>query len=119
MTQVYVIGSINMDVVAVAARHPRVGGTIMGGEVRLLPGGKGANQAVAAKRAGAATALVGRLGDDPFAGELRDFLEAEQIDLSLTSTVDGTSSGTAVIAVAASDNTIIVIAGANAQLGPN
>jgi ribokinase len=116
MSRVYVFGSINMDVVAFAPRQPKVGETLMGTELRLLPGGKGANQAVAAKRGGADTALVGRLGDDPFAVELRAFLEGEAVDLGLTATLSETSSGTAIITVADSDNSIIVIAGANAQL---
>ena len=63
----------------------------MGEELRLLPGGKGANQAVAAKRAGAATALVGRLGDDPFAAELPAFLDSEEVDLSLTTSLEDSS----------------------------
>ena len=61
MSRVYVIGSINVDLVAFSPRHPRIGETVMGQDLHLLPGGKGANQAVAAKRAGADTALVGRV----------------------------------------------------------
>jgi ribokinase len=71
MNTVFVAGGINMDVVAVAARHPRVGETVVGREVRFLPGGKGANQAVSSARLGSPTALIGRLGADPFGRELR------------------------------------------------
>jgi ribokinase len=116
MSVVWVFGSINMDVVALAHRHPRVGETVMGTELHLLPGGKGANQAVAARRAGASTRLVGRLGDDAFARELRSFLVSEDLDLEYTADLPDTSTGTAVITVADADNTIVVVPGANAQL---
>lgn len=116
MTRVVVFGSINMDVVAFAPRHPGAGETIKGSELHLLPGGKGANQAVAARRAGAQTALAGRLGDDAFAGELRTFLDQENIDLALTESLANVSTGTALITVAASENTIVVVPGANDRL---
>jgi ribokinase len=118
MSQVWVFGSINMDVVAFAPRHPKVGETVMGSELHLLPGGKGANQAVAARRAGADTLLVGRLGEDAFAAELRTFLSNEDINLDHTAPVGGVSTGTALIAVADADNTIVVVPGANARLAP-
>ncbi|MGY2934306.1 sugar/nucleoside kinase (ribokinase family) [Bradyrhizobium sp. GM6.1] len=62
MGRVFVAGSINMDVVATADRHPRVGETVAGKQVLYFPGGKGANQAVAASRLSARTTLIGRLG---------------------------------------------------------
>src|SRR3954468_20932271 len=74
MGQVFVAGSINMDVVATADRHPRVGETVPGKEVLYFPGGKGANQAVAAAKAGATTALIGRTGAESFGREVRAFL---------------------------------------------
>jgi ribokinase len=117
MSKVVVVGSINMDLVAVGDRHPRPGETVMGRELHLLPGGKGANQAVAARRGGAPTHMVGRVGDDVFGVELREFLDREGIDLQEAKAVAG-SSGTALITVAAENNTIVVVAGANDALGP-
>ncbi|QOZ46827.1 ribokinase [Bradyrhizobium sp. CCBAU 53340] len=113
MGRVFVAGSINMDVVATADRHPKVGETVAGREVLYFPGGKGANQAVAASRLGANTTLIGRLGKDAFGAELRAFLGAQGVDLSSVREAD-THSGTAIITVAASDNTIVVIPGSNA-----
>jgi ribokinase len=113
MGRVFVAGSINMDVVATADRHPRVGETVAGREVLYFPGGKGANQAVAAARLGAKTTLIGRLGKDAFGAELRAFLGAQGVDLGSVREAD-THSGTAIITVAASDNTIVVIPGSNA-----
>ncbi|MDA9445136.1 ribokinase [Bradyrhizobium sp. CCBAU 51745] len=113
MGRVFVAGSINMDVVATADRHPKVGETVAGREVLYFPGGKGANQAVAASRLGARTTLIGRLGKDAFGAELRAFLAAQGVDLGSVREAD-THSGTAIITVAASDNTIVVIPGSNA-----
>lgn len=110
---VIVVGSINMDVVARAERIPRPGETVTGNGVDLLPGGKGANQAVAARRAGADTVLVGALGDDGFAEELAAFVTRERLGTTAITRVDGPS-GTAVIVVdAAGENSIVVIPGAN------
>jgi ribokinase len=113
MGRVFVAGSINMDVVATADRHPRVGETVAGRQVLYFPGGKGANQAVAAARLGAKTTLIGRLGKDAFGTELRTFLGAQGVDLGSVREAD-THSGTAIITVAQSDNTIVVIPGSNA-----
>jgi ribokinase len=114
MGRVFVAGSINMDVVATADRHPRIGETVFGQAVLYFPGGKGANQAVAAAKLGAPTTLIGRLGRDAFGKELRTFLAAQGIDLSLVRETSAAHSGTAVITTANADNTIVVIPGANA-----
>src|SRR5216683_1091278 len=117
MGGVFVAGSINMDVVATADRHPRIGETIAGNAVHYFPGGKGANQAVAAAKLGAPTTLIGRLGKDAFGRELRTFLAAQAIDLTLVQETAEAHTGTAIITVANADNTIVVIPGANALVG--
>jgi ribokinase len=114
MGRVFVAGSINMDVVASADRHPRIGETVAGHVVLYFPGGKGANQAVAAAKLGAPTTLIGRLGKDAFGAELKAFLAAQRIDLSLVQETAEAHTGTALITIANADNTIVVIPGANA-----
>ena len=114
MGRVFVAGSINMDVVATADRHPKVGETVAGRAVHYFPGGKGANQAVAAAKLGAATALIGRLGTDAFGLQLRTFLAAQGVDLALVKDTPDVHTGTAIITVADADNTIVVVPGANA-----
>jgi ribokinase len=114
MGRVFVAGSINMDVVATADRHPRIGETVAGTAVLYFPGGKGANQAVAAAKLGAPTTLIGRLGKDAFGDQLKTFLAGEGIDLSFVQQTSQAHTGTAIITVANADNTIVVIPGANA-----
>jgi ribokinase len=114
MGRVFVAGSINMDVVATADRHPRIGETVAGTAVLYFPGGKGANQAVAAAKLGAPTTLIGRLGKDAFGDQLRAFLAGEGIDLSFVQQTSQAHTGTAIITVANADNTIVVVPGANA-----
>ncbi|MDA9425528.1 MULTISPECIES: ribokinase [Bradyrhizobium] len=117
MGRVFVAGSINMDVVATADRHPKVGETVAGRQVLYFPGGKGANQAVAAARLGARTTLIGRLGKDSFGGELKAFLGEQGIDLGYVQETAEAHTGTAIITVAEADNTIVVIPGANGLVG--
>jgi ribokinase len=114
MGRVFVAGGINMDVVATAARHPRIGETVAGNAVLYFPGGKGANQAVAAAKLGASTTLIGRLGKDAFGDELKAFLTAQGVDLSFVQQTSEAHTGTALITIANADNTIVVIPGANA-----
>ena len=114
MGRVFVAGSINMDVVATAERHPRIGETVAGNAVLYFPGGKGANQAVAAAKLGAPTRLIGRLGKDAFGDELKAFLAAQGVDLSFVQQTSEAHTGTALITLANADNTIVVIPGANA-----
>jgi ribokinase len=113
MGRVVVAGGINMDVVATAERHPRVGETVVGREILYFPGGKGANQAVAAAKLGATTALIGRLGKDAFGEELQAFLAGQGVDLGLVRETGGAHTGTAIITLADADNTIVVVPGAN------
>jgi ribokinase len=113
MGQVFVAGSINMDVVATADRHPRTGETVAGKQLLFCPGGKGANQAVAAAKLGAPTTLIGRLGKDAFGQELRAFLAAQGVDLRFVKDTAEMHTGTAIVTIADADNTIVVIPGAN------
>ncbi|MDO5627171.1 MAG: ribokinase [Mobilicoccus sp.] len=114
--RVMVVGSINVDLFARVARHPRPGETILGSDGSTRAGGKGANQAVAAALAGAATVMVGCVGDDPVAGTGTSLLERAGVSLAVRTVAD-TPTGVALIAVSdAGENTIIVIPGANAAV---
>ena len=114
MGRVFVAGSINMDVVATADRHPRVGETVAGKAVLYFPGGKGANQAVAAAKLGAPTTLIGRLGADAFGAGVEDVPRGARRRPRLRQDTAEAHTGTAIITVANADNTIVVIPGANA-----
>jgi ribokinase len=117
--EVVVVGSLNMDLVARAPRLPIPGETVAGLAFATVPGGKGANQAVASSRLGARTALIGCLGDDAFGASLRESLAADQIDCLGVRTVPGESSGVALIVVdEAGRNGIVVVPGANGLLTP-
>ncbi|SDQ58123.1 ribokinase [Pseudomonas sp. UC 17F4] len=116
---VVVVGSLNMDLVTRAQRLPRGGETLVGESFVTVPGGKGANQAVAAARLGAQVAMVGCVGDDAYGQQLRQALADEQIDCQAVSIAAGVSSGVALIVVdAASQNAIVIVAGGNGQLLP-
>jgi ribokinase len=117
VSRVFVAGSIIMDVVATATRHPRIGETVLGTGMHFFPGGKGANQAVAAARLGGEVALLGRIGKDAFGAELKAFLAAQRVDLTRVGESDNAPTGTALIVVAESDNAIVVVPSANAELG--
>jgi ribokinase len=116
MSTVFVAGSINMDVVARAPRFPKAGETLLGKDLQFIPGGKGANQAVAAAKSGARTALIGRLGRDAFGRRLKTFLARQHIDLKHVTITAKAHTGTAIITVADANNTIVVVSGANALL---
>lgn len=118
MTRIVVVGSINMDLVTLAPRFVGPGETILGERFLTVPGGKGANQAVAAARLGADVALVGATGNDAFGKQLRDGLAAEGIDLDHVAQLDDSASGTASITVAGGENQIIVVPAANARVTP-
>ena len=115
---VVVVGSVNMDVSVSVDRLPRPGETLLGGTVRRSGGGKGANQAVAAARAGGArTAMVGRVGADSEGHLLRGVLESDGIDCAALGTSATAPTGTALITVDGSgENTIVVAAGANEEV---
>jgi ribokinase len=117
---VVVLGGLNTDLVVEVARLPRPGETVVGGDLQTLPGGKAANQAVAARRLGARVALVGAVGDDDLGGQVRAGLEAEGVDVRAVRTVPGRPSGVALIVVqAGGENTITVAPGSNGSLGPD
>src|SRR5258708_4308509 len=114
MGRVVVCGSINMDVVVQSARQPALGETILGATVALLPGGKGSNQAIAAARAGAATAMLGAVGDDAFGHELRAILRRQGVETKGVRVLPKSATGVALIQVINGDNAITVASGANA-----
>ena len=118
-----VLGSLNMDISVTVASLPVPGATVLGGAAVFAPGGKGANQAVAAARLGAAAgvsvAMVGCVGDDDFGATLRGTLRAEAVDDGAVRTVAGVPTGIAMITVdQAGENTITVAPGANREAGP-
>lgn len=116
--KVVVIGSLNMDLVTRASRLPRAGETLIGQAFSTVPGGKGANQAVASARLGADVSMIGCVGSDAYGIQLRDALVVEGIDCEAVSTVDG-SSGVALIVVDdSSQNAIVIVAGSNGELTP-
>jgi ribokinase len=113
---VVVFGSVNVDLVVAADRLPRPGETVLGGRFEQHPGGKGANQAVAAARAGASVAMIGAVGGDRYGDLALQALEAEGIDVSRVRRVDEPT-GVAIIAVGPrGENQIVVAPGANGTL---
>ncbi|MEW9625110.1 ribokinase [Rhodanobacter geophilus] len=118
MTRIVVVGSINMDLVTLAPRFPGPGETLLGHRFLTAHGGKGANQAVAAARLGAAVAMVGALGRDAFGDQLHQGLAKEGIDLAHVARLDDVGSGSASITVAEGENQIIVVPAANARVTP-
>src|SRR5580704_5026517 len=118
--QVTVLGSLNMDISVTVPRLPEPGATVLGSAARFTPGGKGANQAVAAARLGAEVRMVGCVGDDDFGSQLLAALRADGVDASAVRVVPGVPTGLAMIAVdAQGENLITVAAGANHQVGPH
>jgi len=118
MAKIVVIGSLNMDLVAVAARIPVAGETIIGSNFFTAPGGKGANQAYAAAKLGGETAMLGRVGEDDFGRAMRANLTSVGCDVTGVRTVAGPS-GVALIFVAESGaNSIVVAPGANHEFIP-
>ena len=119
MKKLCVIGSINMDLVARVERFPKPGETIIGESFGSYPGGKGANQAVAAARLGADVLMVGRLGDDLYGSRYLDLFGREGVRTEGVSVVHEASTGVAVIEVErSSENHIVIIPGANASVTP-
>ena len=116
--QIVVVGSINLDLVAASDRIPIAGETVAGLTFRTFPGGKGANQAVAAARLGGAVSIVGKLGADPFGLQLRDSLEESNVNTGAVEVVAGSSGVALIVTDAVGQNAITVVAGANAHVSP-
>jgi len=116
---IVVVGSLNMDLVVRAPRHPLPGETILGGEFRTFPGGKGANQAVAAARLGGAVKMIGRVGADAFGDSLLQTMAKDGVDTQRILRDPEAATGVALITVdAAGQNTIVVASGANGRVTP-
>lgn len=117
MTSIVVVGSVNLDIVASADRLPAPGETVTGAELNRHPGGKGANQALAAARLGADVCLLACVGTDSAADEALALLRAGGVDLAGCIAVDDAPTGVALISVAKSgENQIVVAPGANRKL---
>jgi ribokinase len=117
--RVAVVGGLNMDLVIRSPRIPQPGETITGSGFHIVPGGKGANQAVAAARLGARVSMVGRVGRDAFADSLRESLVVAGIDADFVIPDPDSPTGVALIVVDdAGENSIVVAAGANMRLTP-
>ena len=117
MTHIVVVGSLNMDLVVRTAHLPMPGETILGDDFRTIPGGKGANQAVAAARLGARVSMVGRIGEDAFGRALVQNLSEEGVDVTHIAVDEDAATGIAMITVDESgQNTIVVASGANMRL---
>ncbi|MFL5628926.1 MAG: ribokinase [Ktedonobacteraceae bacterium] len=116
---ILVVGSLNMDQVVRVPRLPKLGETLLGaGSLKLIPGGKGANQAVAIARLGSAVRMAGRVGNDPFGERLLSALQADNIDTELIVVDQQEASGVAFIFLEPDgNNSIVVAAGANMRVG--
>ena len=123
MKSIVVIGSVNIDLVCHTPHIPAAGETILGSDLQQIPGGKGANQAVAAARLAdkqTTVHMIGRVGDDGFGAMMRSNLEREGIDVTHVSFTPGLASGCALILVDdRGDNSITVAPGANSRLTPD
>ncbi|MFD7607166.1 ribokinase [Streptomyces mirabilis] len=113
MTHIAVLGSTNMDLVAYVAKAPQRGETVTGREFRTIPGGKGANQAVAAAHAGADVSMIGAVGADAFGSQLRTTLEHSGVDTDHLRTTEGPSGTAHIVVDDEGGNEIVVIPGAN------
>ena len=116
MKKIAVVGSINIDQTVTAERIPLKGETLPGGSLRYIPGGKGANQAVAMAKLGAQVEMFGCVGDDENGRKMMENLAANNVETQNIKIVSGIPTGIAIITVGENDNTIIVVEGANGQV---
>ncbi|MGN7396165.1 ribokinase [Peribacillus frigoritolerans] len=118
MIRIAVVGSSSMDLVVTSAKRPMTGETVLGESFITVPGGKGANQAVAAARLGAEVSMVGCVGDDVYGEIILDNLKKNHVNTKYVEPVTGSASGTAHITLSEDDNSIIVVKGANDFITP-
>ncbi|MCS6907642.1 MAG: ribokinase [Anaerolineales bacterium] len=117
MKKIVVLGSLNMDLVVRAPRHPQPGETVIGGEFQTFPGGKGANQAVAAARLGAEVWMIGRVGGDAFGEALLQTVRRDGVNTTFVRCDDQAATGVALITLdTTGQNAIVVAPGANMRL---
>jgi ribokinase len=117
--RIVVVGSLNMDMTVFTERLPQTGETILGSDFKTSPGGKGANQAVAAARAGAQVSMIGKVGADDFGRALIANLNQNKVNTTCVLTAEQKPTGTALISVdAEGKNTIVVVPGSNFALTP-
>ncbi|TDL87203.1 ribokinase [Vibrio vulnificus] len=118
MIKIAVVGSSSMDLVVTSAKRPIAGETVLGDSFITVPGGKGANQAVAAARLGAEVSMVGCVGDDVYGEIILENLKKNHVNTEYVEPVTGSASGTAHITLSEGDNSIIVVKGANDFITP-
>lgn len=118
MVKIVVVGSSAMDLVVTSNVRPQKGETIIGESFKTVPGGKGANQAIAAARLGADVTMLGCVGNDGFGREILENLMAAGVDIERMDQIEEVESGTAHITLVEGDNSIIVVKGANAYVTP-
>ncbi|WP_411346475.1 ribokinase [Paenibacillus sp. WLX1005] len=116
--KVCVVGSCSMDLVVSSSKRPAAGETVLGESFKTVPGGKGANQAVAAARLGAAVTMIGRVGDDHLGETILNNFKDNQVNVEYVKPVTHMESGTAHIILAEGDNSIIVVKAANDEVTP-
>ncbi|MBE7680597.1 ribokinase [Paenibacillus sp. P13VS] len=118
MAKICVIGSSSMDLVVTSSRRPGAGETVLGESFKTVPGGKGANQAVAAARLGGEVTMIGRVGDDAFGQDILNNFKANGVNTQNVKPVTHSESGTAHIILAEGDNSIVFVEAANREVTP-
>ncbi|SFR13489.1 MULTISPECIES: ribokinase [unclassified Paenibacillus] len=118
MAKISIIGSSSMDLVVTSSKRPGAGETVLGESFTTVPGGKGANQAVAAARLGADVTMIGRVGDDHFGEQILRNFEENHVYTAYVKPVTHMESGTAHIVLAEGDNSIVVVKAANNEVTP-
>jgi ribokinase len=119
MVKIVVIGSSSMDLVVTSDKRPGAGETVLGTSFKTVPGGKGANQAVAAARLGADVSMIGCVGNDYHGTAILENFKQNYVSVTNVEPVTGTESGTAHIILAEGDNSIVVVKGANDHVTPD